>query len=56
LNHAKACLINWLPHPPLDNGRSFVGAIAVWVAWRTKNVWLTIAVGMAVLLLLQMMG
>ena len=43
-------------HLSLDNGRLLAGAVAVWVAWRTKNVWLTIAVGMVVLFLWQMIG
>lgn len=36
----------------LDNGRLFAGVVAVLVAWRTKNVVATIAVGMACLWLL----
>jgi branched-subunit amino acid transport protein len=39
----------------LGNGRLLAGALAVLVAWRTKNVLLTILVGMAVLLILQAM-
>jgi branched-subunit amino acid transport protein len=35
------------------NPRLLAGVIAAWVAWRTKNVILTIAVGMAVLILIQ---
>jgi branched-subunit amino acid transport protein len=34
-------------HP--GNGRLVAGAIAALVAWRTRNVFLTIAVGMAAL-------
>jgi branched-subunit amino acid transport protein len=37
----------------LGNARLLAGALAVVVAWRTKNVLLTIAVGMASLLILQ---
>ena len=37
----------------LGNARLLAGALAVLVAWRTKNVLLTIAVGMAALLILQ---
>ena len=37
----------------LGNARLLAGALAVVVAWRTKNVLLTIAVGMAGLLILQ---
>ncbi len=36
-----------------SNLRLFAGALAAFVAWRTKNVLLTILVGMAFLLLLQ---
>lgn len=35
------------------NPRLLAGILAAWVAWRTKNVILTITVGMAVLLLIQ---
>ena len=37
----------------LVNGRLIAGLIAILVAWRTKNVVLTILVGMGALLLLQ---
>jgi branched-subunit amino acid transport protein len=37
----------------LSNLRLFAGMLAAFVAWRTKNVVLTIAVGMAALLILQ---
>jgi branched chain amino acid efflux pump len=37
----------------LNNFRLLAGIIAILVAWRTKNVGLTILVGMAALLLLQ---
>ena len=47
----------FLPKGELDlspwNARLIAGIIAIIVAWRTKNVLLTIAVGMASLLLLQ---
>jgi branched-subunit amino acid transport protein len=36
-----------------DNGRLYAGVLAAWVAWRTKNVWLTIAVGMISLFIWQ---
>lgn len=36
-----------------DNLRLFAGALAAFVAWRTRNVLLTILVGMAFLLLMQ---
>lgn len=38
----------------LDNARLIAGLIAILVAWRTKNVLLTIFSGMACLLILQM--
>ena len=37
----------------LGNARLLAGALAMLVAWRTKNVLLTIGVGMAALLILQ---
>jgi branched-subunit amino acid transport protein len=37
----------------LGNARLLAGVLAVLVAWRTKNVLLTIGVGMAALLILQ---
>ncbi|NIS82257.1 MAG: AzlD domain-containing protein [Anaerolineales bacterium] len=37
----------------LNNHRLIAGILAALVAWRTKNTWLTIAVGMAVLWLLS---
>ncbi len=37
----------------LDNNRMLAGLLAILVAWRTKNIVLTILVGMAALLLLQ---
>ncbi len=37
----------------LGNLRLLAGALAIVVAWRTKNVFLTIGVGMAALLILQ---
>ncbi len=36
------------------NPRLLAGVAATLVAWRTRNVWLTIAVGMAVLFVMQM--
>jgi branched-subunit amino acid transport protein len=39
----------------LGNERMLAGLLAAWVAWRTKNVVLTIAVGMAALLILQVL-
>ena len=38
------------------NPRLLAGIVAAVIAWRTKNVVLTIAVGMATLLLLQALG
>lgn len=35
------------------NPRLLAGVVAAWIAWRTKNVILTIAAGMAVLILVQ---
>lgn len=37
----------------LDNNRLLAGLAAILVAWRTRNTLLTIAVGMAALLILQ---
>jgi len=37
----------------LGNARLFAGIIAMVVAWRTKNTWLTIAVGMVALFVWQ---
>ena len=37
----------------LGNVRLLAGVVAGLIAWRTKNVWLTIAVGMILLFLLQ---
>jgi branched-subunit amino acid transport protein len=37
----------------LDNHRLLAGAVAILVAWRTKNTMLTILAGMAALLILQ---
>jgi branched-subunit amino acid transport protein len=37
----------------LDNHRLLAGAVAILVAWRTKNTVLTILAGMAALLILQ---
>ncbi len=37
------------------NARLLAGLLAAWVAWRTKNIVLTIAVGMAALLILQVL-
>jgi branched-subunit amino acid transport protein len=37
----------------LENPRLLAGVLAAWVAWRTKNVVLTIVVGMGTLLILQ---
>ncbi len=49
----------FLPRGTLDislsNARLIAGIVAILVAWRTKNVLLTIVVGMACLLLLQFM-
>ena len=48
----------FLPRGTLDlslsNARLIAGIIAILIAWRTKNVFLTIIVGMACLLLLQL--
>jgi branched-subunit amino acid transport protein len=40
----------------LGNGRLLAGVLAAMVAWRTKNVVLTILVGMAALYILQALG
>jgi branched-subunit amino acid transport protein len=40
---------------PLANARLAAGIVAVLVAWRTKNVFLTVGVGMGVLWVLQLM-
>jgi branched-subunit amino acid transport protein len=40
----------------LSNSRLIAGAVAVLVAWRTKNVLLTIVIGMACLLILQLLS
>lgn len=40
----------------LGNGRLLAGLLAALVAWRTKNVVLTILIGMAVLYALQVLG
>lgn len=49
----------FLPKGSLDvsfgNARLIAGFIAILVAWRTKNVLLTIVVGMACLLILQIL-
>ncbi len=37
----------------LNNARLIAGIIAILIAWKTKNIFLTIAVGMVCLLLLQ---
>jgi branched-subunit amino acid transport protein len=37
----------------LDNLRLLSGAVAILVAWRTRNLWLTILSGMVTLMLLQ---
>lgn len=37
----------------VHNARLLAGILAVIVAWRTKNTWLTIAVGMGALFVLQ---
>ncbi len=37
----------------LSNARLFAGLIAMFVAWKTKNIVLTIIAGMGILLLLQ---
>ena len=45
-------------HPtasPFLNARLIAGVVAILVAWKTKNVLLTIIVGMACLLLLQLL-
>ncbi len=39
-----------------DNARMIAGILAALVAWRTKNVLLTIVVGMASLVILQALG
>jgi len=47
----------FLPHGTLDislsNARLIAGILAILVAWRTKNVLLTIFIGMTCLLILQ---
>jgi len=49
-----------LPQGELDislgNGRLVAGALAALVAWKTRNIVLTILVGMGVLLLIQYFG
>lgn len=40
-------------NPPFGNARLLAGLLAILVAWRTKNVLLTIVIGMACLLILQ---
>jgi len=49
----------FLPKGSLDlsvgNIRLIAGLLAILVAWRTKNILLTIVVGMACLLILQML-
>ena len=51
---APALLIpNGTPVLSLANSRLLAGLLAILVAWRTKNVLLTIAAGMACLLILQ---
>ena len=40
----------------LGNERLLAGLVAVLVAWRTRNVLLTVAVGMVVLWVLQVLG
>ncbi len=40
----------------LSNNRLIAGTLAILVAWRTKNVLLTIGSGMACLLILQALG
>lgn len=42
-------MLNWSPLNP----RLLAGLVAVAAAWRTKNVWVTITVGLAALWLLQ---
>ncbi len=42
--------------PSVANPRLLAGLVAALVAWRTRNLLATIAVGMAVLLLLQAFG
>jgi branched-subunit amino acid transport protein len=37
----------------LGNARLLGGLVAILVAWRTKSIWLTIAIGMIVMLVLQ---
>jgi len=37
----------------LGNARLIAGVVAALIAWRTKNTWLTIAVGMLALFVLQ---
>ncbi|MCA9949547.1 MAG: AzlD domain-containing protein [Anaerolineales bacterium] len=44
---------NGLLNVSLGNGRLLAGLVAIIVAWKTKNVLLTIIVGMIVLWLLQ---
>lgn len=37
----------------LGNLRLFAGTIAILVAWRTRNIWLTILAGMTILVVLE---
>lgn len=45
-----------VPHLALGNDRLLAGALAAFVAWRTKNVIWTTGIGMAALWLLQAIG
>jgi len=40
----------------IGNGRLFAGLLAILTAWRTKNIVLTVLVGMIVLTVFQMFG
>lgn len=44
------------PDLSLGNVRLLAGIAAALIAWRTRNVWLTIGVGMLVLFVLQAIG
>jgi branched-subunit amino acid transport protein len=43
------------PNISLGNARLLAGILAALIAWRTRNTWLTIAVGMVALFALQAM-
>jgi branched-subunit amino acid transport protein len=49
-------LVDGAVHLSLSNDRLIAGLIAVFIAWRSKNVFLTILVGMISLYILQWLG